>query len=419
MPTTIENLLADRVGRSVAAGDIVEVEIDFMFGHEFTFPPAVEEFRKIDVETVSDPERIAVIPDHITPAHAEFAVDLYNRCKEFANEHDTLFFQQGSQGQEHVLVPEQGLIKPGDVVLAADSHTCTHGAIGAFGAGIGSTDLAYAMAFGELWIKVPETTRVEYEGSPGEWVSGKDLVLATLGELGIDGAVSHVVEYGGQAIEELSMDDRFTVANMTVEMGGATGFVDFDGRTRRYVEERVEEDYSVHNPDSDATYTNEVAIDCDEMEPQVARPSRPSNVAPVSEVQSEGIEIDQAVIGSCTNGREGDLRTAAAILEGEEVANGVRLIVTPGTQHLEQLCIDEGLTSTFLAAGATMENPGCGACFGRRTGALGENEVAVSTTNRNVQGRMGDQSSEVYLASPAVTAASAVTGEITHPEVVI
>ncbi|WP_199174898.1 3-isopropylmalate dehydratase large subunit [Halegenticoccus soli] len=416
MPTIAEQILSAKVGRPVEPGEIVRAPVDFAFGHDITLPPAIEEFERLGVETVFDPERIAVIPDHLVPAHNEYAAELYGACEAFAAEHGTVFYPQGSQGQEHVVVPEDGLVKPGDLMVGADSHSCTEGALGAFATGVGSTDLAFAMAFGWLWLRVPETTRVEFVGEPDPWVCGKDLVLAALAELGVDGAVSHAIEFGGPVVRDLPMDDRFTLANMAIEAGAATGIVEPDGITRAFADAHAGGEYAIYVPDDDAEYATVATIDCDGMEPRVAVPNLPANAVSVSEVQTEGVEIDQAVIGSCTNGRESDLRAAAEVLDGSEVAEGVRLIVTPGSRRLERLCVEEGWTATFLDAGATMENPGCGACFGQRTGVLDAGEIAVSTTNRNFTGRMGHPESEVYLASPAVAAASAVAGEIAHPE---
>jgi 3-isopropylmalate/(R)-2-methylmalate dehydratase large subunit len=287
--------------------------------------------------------------------------------------------------------------------------------MGVYSLGVGSTDLAFAMAFGWVWARVPETVRIEYVGELADWVSGKDLALATVGELGVDGAVYEVLEFGGPVISDLSMDDRFTLSNMAIEAGAATGIVEPDGTTAAFADDHCESDYTLYTPSADATYSKTVTIDCTDLEPQVALPNLPENTKPVSAVQSAGVEIDQAVIGSCTNGRRSDLEVAAEILDGETVDDDVRLIVTPGSQALERESIEEGWTATFLDANATMENPGCGACFGMRTGVLDEDEVAVSTTNRNFTGRMGDPSSEVSLASPAVASASAVVGEIIHP----
>lgn len=419
MPTTAEQILSEKVETNVSPGDIVKTPIDFAFGHDITFPPAIEEFDRLDVDTVFDPDKVAIIPDHLIPAHNDHAAELYSACKEFAETHDTIFYPQGQQSQEHVIIPEDGLVKPGDVMIGADSHSCTEGALGVYSTGVGSTDLAFGMAFGWLWFRVPETTRIEYTGHLDEWVSAKDMILATLNKIGVDGAVYHAIEYAGPVIEKLPMDERFTLSNMAIEAGAATGLVEPDERTASFADQHCSDDYTLYTADDDATYANTVTIDCTGLEPQVAVPDLPANATPVTDVQSRGVEIDQAVIGSCTNGRERDLEVAAEILDGNDVDDDVRCIITPGSQRLEQLSIENGWTSSFLDAGVTMENPGCGACFGMRTGVLDENEVAVSTTNRNFTGRMGDPTSEVYLASPAVAAASAVAGEIVHPEEVV
>lgn len=415
MGTIAEKVISEKVGRGVEPGEIVQLPVDFAFGHDVTLPPAISEFERLPVDSVFDSESVGVIPDHLVPAHDEHAAELYSQCKEFATTHNTVFYPQGTQGQEHVVIPEDGHVAPGDVVVGADSHTCTEGAIGAYGMGVGSTDLAHAMAFGWVWARVPETTRIEYVGSPGDWISGKDLVLATLGEICVDGAVYHALEYAGPAIADLSMDERFTVANMAIEAGAATGIVVPDETTAEFADVHTDGDYDLYTPSEDATYKNRVTIDVDDLEPQVATPTLPENAKPVADVQSEGVDVDQAVIGSCTNGRRRDLEVAAEVLADNDVADGVRLIITPGSQEIEEESLANGWTKTFLKAGATMENPGCGACFGMRTGVLDDNEVAISTTNRNFNGRMGAPSSEVYLASPAVAAASAVAGEIVHP----
>ncbi len=419
MATIVQKIISEKLNRPVSPGEIVKAPVDLAFGHDMTIPSAVEEFEKLDVDSVFDPEKVVVIPDHLIPAYDERSANLYSICKEFAETYETVFYPQGQQGQEHVVIPEDGHIKPGDIAVGADSHACTEGALGAFSTGVGSTDLAFAMAFGWLWLRVPETTRIEYVGDPEAWVSGKDLVLAALGELGANGAVGHAVEFGGPVVETLSMDERFTLSNMAIEAGGATGIVEPDDVTARFAESHATGEYSLYTPDPDSEYEQEITIDCEGMEPQVAVPENPTNVESVSDVQAKGIEIDQAVIGSCTNSRERDLRAAAEILEGRTVDDSVRLIITPGSQRLEQLSIEKGWTTTFIRANATMENPGCGACFGMRTGVLGENEVAVSTTNRNFTGRMGAKSSSVYLASPEVAAASAIAGRIVHPKEVL
>ncbi len=418
MSTIAEQILSTQVDRPVTPGEIAKVPVDFVFGHDVTLPPAIEEFDRLDVETVFDPDSIAVIPDHLVPAHDEHAASLYAQCKRFATEHDTVFYPQGTQGQEHVVIPEDGLVTPGDVVVGADSHTCTEGALGTFSIGVGSTDIAFAMAFGWLWVQVPETTRITMHGDPAPWTSAKDLALEYVSQLGADGAVGHALEFGGETVWNLEMDGRFTLSNMAVEVGAGTGIIEPDATTAEFVEQHADAPGTYYHPEN-PDYETELTIDCEGLEPRVAVPDNPANVRSVTDDAVRGTEIDQAVIGSCTNGRENDLRTAARILEENEVAQDVRLIITPGSKRIEQLAISEGWTETFLAAGATMETPGCGACFGMRTGVLGEDEVAVSTTNRNFPGRMGHQTSSVYLASPAVAAASAVTGEITHPGEVV
>jgi 3-isopropylmalate/(R)-2-methylmalate dehydratase large subunit len=415
MGTIAEKIITDKLNRDVTPGEIIQLPVDLAFGHDVTLPPAITAFDRLDVDSVFDPDRVAVIPDHLVPAHSEYAAELYTACKEFAETHGTVFYPQGTQGQEHVVIPEDGLVKPGDVMVGADSHSCTEGAMGVYSLGVGSTDLAFAMAFGWIWARIPETIRINYVGDPGDWVSGKDLALTTVSELGVDGAVYKALELGGPAIRDLSMDDRFTLSNMAIEAGAATGIVEPDETTAAFADSHCDGEYTFYTPSPDATYSETVTIDCSGLEPQVAVPNLPENAQPVSSVQAAGIEIDQAVIGSCTNGRRSDLETAAEILDGETVADDVRLIITPGSQDLEQESIEEGWTATFLEANATLENPGCGACFGMRTGVLDEDEIAVSTTNRNFTGRMGAPSSDVYLASPAVAAASAVAGEIVHP----
>lgn len=418
MPTIAESILSKQLGTPVEPGMIKKFPVDFAFGHDMTLPAAIKEFNELGVDSVFDPDAIAVIPDHLIPPHNGHAAELYSICEAFAEEHGTIFYPQGRQGQEHVIIPEDGLVKPGDIVVGADSHTCTEGALGAFAVGVGSTDLAFAMAFGWLWLRVPETTRVNFTGEPGEWTEPKDLILALLANIGADGAVGHALEFGGETVQALDMDGRLTLSNMAIEAGGATGLVEPDAVTKQYANERIDEEFEMHSPE-DPTYEQQITMSCDDLEPQIAIPESPANVVPISDTRVSDIEIDQAVIGSCTNSRKRDLQIAATILNDRSIATGVRLIITPGSQRLERRAIREGWTETFLKAGATMENPGCGACFGMRTGVLDENEVAISTTNRNFPGRMGDPTSAVYLASPAVAAASAVTGRITHPQEVI
>ncbi|WP_255152136.1 3-isopropylmalate dehydratase large subunit [Halorarius halobius] len=412
MTTISEQILSEAAGEPVSAGDIVRAPVDFTFGNDISLPPAIEEFQRFDDADVFDGNSVGVFLDHLYPAHTEHAAELHESCRAFAEAHDCILRAE----QEHAVVAEEGFVGPGDVMVASDSHTCTAGALGAFATGVGSTDLAFILATGWAWLRVPETTHVEFTGTPGEWVEAKDLTLAAIGELGVDGAIYHALEFSGEAVRSLSMDERFTLTNMAIEAGAKTGIVEPDEVTEAYAREHYGEEFETYVSGEDATFANEVTVDCDGLEPQVAVPSSPANNVDVSDVQAEGIEIDQAVVGSCTNGRASDLRRAAEILEGRSVADGVRLIVTPATERIQSRSLDEGWTETFLDAGAVMENPGCGACFGQRTGILGPDEVAVSTTNRNFTGRMGDPSSEVYLASPSVAAASAVAGRIVHPE---
>ena len=415
MPTLSEQILSDAAGESVAAGDIIRAPVDFTFGNDISLPPAITEFERFDEASVFDPERVGVFLDHLYPAHTEHAAELHATCREFAEEHGCIITAE----QEHAIVAEEGYVGPGDVMIASDSHTCTAGALGAFAAGVGSTDLAFILATGWAWLRVPETTKVEFTGTPGEYVEAKDLTLAAIGELGVDGAIYHALEFTGDAIGSLSMDERFTLTNMAIEAGAKTGIVEPDEVTEAYANAHYGDDFELYTSDDEAEFVNRVQIDCDSLEPQVAVPASPANNVPVSKIQRDGVDIDQAVVGSCTNGRASDLRRAAEILEDNSVAPGVKLIVTPATEQIQSKSLAEGWTETFLNAGAIMENPGCGACFGQRTGILGPDEVAVSTTNRNFTGRMGDPSSEVFLASPSVAAASAIAGQIVHPEEVM
>jgi 3-isopropylmalate/(R)-2-methylmalate dehydratase large subunit len=415
--TIAEKILADKVGREVTPGEIVQVEYDLVASHDLSTPSGVERFEQMDTDGVADPDRIAIVPDHLIPSHNEIAQQNYTRCQEFAEEHGIEhFYSQSETGLMHAVLPEDGLVKPGDVVVGADSHTVTHGALGALATGVSYTDLAFAWAEGYTWLRVPETVRLEYVGEPSPWVRGKDLVLHTLGELGVDGAIYQSLEFCGPTVRDLPMDDRFSMANMAIEAGAMLGLVEPDETTRQYVDEHVDdgETYTIHGSDDDATYADEVTFDCEELEPQVAVPNSPGNAEPLSAV--EGTEVDQAVVGSCTNCRIEDLRQAATVLDGRTVDQDVRLIVTPGSRAIQSRAFEQGWMETFHEAGATLGSPGCGACFGEHIGVLDDDEVAVSTTNRNFVGRMGSNSSQVYLANPAVAAASAVTGRITHPE---
>lgn len=417
--TIAEKAIADKTGRDVEPGEIVKVEYDLAANHDIHTPPAVDRLDEWGVDEVADPDRVAIVPDHLIPAHDESSQHNYTVCKEFAEEQGIeTFYSQRDTGLMHAVLPEDGHVKPGDVVLAADSHTITYGAIGALSAGVGITDLAFAWAEGWTWLRVPETVRLEYHGSPEDWVRGKDIVLRTLNELGEDGTVYKAVEFSGPLLEDLPMDDRFSISNMAIEFGAQYALFEPDQVMRDYVTERVDEtDITFYESDDDAEYDDVVTFDLDGMEPQIAVPDSPSNGTPISEVERRS--VDQVVVGSCTNCRVEDIRLAAEILEGNEIDPDVRMYVTPGSQQIERKALEEGWTETFHKAGANVGDPGCGACFGVRLGVLDEQEVAISTTNRNFVGRMGAESSDVYLANPAVAAASAITGEITHPEEVV
>lgn len=416
--TIAEKILSDSLERPVEPGEIVQVEYDLAASNDVSTPPTIDKFAEFDDGEIQDTDRIVIVPDHFVPSHTEGAQHQYTRCAEFADaEGIEQFYTQSETGLMHAVIPEQGLVKPGDVVVGADSHMTTYGAIGVFSTGIGYTDLAFAWASGWTWLRVPESIRVECTGTPSTFVRGKDVVLRVISELGVDGAIYRSVEFGGDAVASLPIDDRFSMSNMILEAGAVTGLVEPDEKTEAYVTERVTEAFDLFEADPGADYEAEVTIPCDDLEPQVAVPNLPENVVGVSEV--EGVEIDQAVVGSCTNCRVEDLRQAARILEGQTVDPGVRLIVTPGSRAIESKAFEEGWMETFHRAGALLGSPGCGACFGEHIGVLDEHEVAISTTNRNFVGRMGPNSSAVYLSNPAVAAASAITGEITHPETIV
>jgi 3-isopropylmalate/(R)-2-methylmalate dehydratase large subunit len=355
-----------------------------------------------------------MVPDHFVPNKDIASAEQAKLMRDFAYEQGIIYFEVGHAGIEHVLLPEQGLVLPGDVVIGADSHTCTYGAVGAFATGMGSTDIAAAMATGDVWMKVPPTIKFVYHGSLGKWVGGKDLVLFTIGNIGVDGALYSAMEFTGEAIDALSIDGRFTMANMAIEAGGKAGIFRVDNKTQLYVKSRAKRPYLVYEPDSDAEYAQVMEYDVSSMEPQVALPHSPANARPVS--QLDAIEIDQAVIGSCTNGRLEDLRIAAQILKGRRVHPRVRCIIIPGSQQVYLDALKEGLIETLIKANAVVSTPTCGPCLGGYMGILAEGERCVSTTNRNFVGRMGSPKSEVYLANPAIAAASAVAGKIATPE---
>ncbi|MCG8402150.1 MAG: 3-isopropylmalate dehydratase large subunit [Firmicutes bacterium] len=416
MPMTItEKILAAHAGTDVVEpGQLINVQVDLALGNDITAPVAIREFERIGVETVWDRDRVVLVPDHFVPNKDIKSAEQALQLREFARKHNlTNYFEVGRMGIEHCLLPEQGLVGPGDLVIGADSHTCTYGGLGAFSTGVGSTDLAAAMALGETWLKVPENIKFVYNGELPRWVGGKDLILYTIGQIGVDGALYMAMEFTGPAVESLGMDGRLTMANMAVEAGAKNGIVPPDEVTRRYVEGRAKRPYTFYRSDPDARYAQVYEFDVSKLEPQVAFPHLPENTRPVSE--AAGVDIHQVVIGSCTNGRMDDLREAAAVLQGHKVNDNIRLIVIPGTQEIYRQALKEGIVELFIDAGAAVSTPTCGPCLGGYMGILAGGERCLATTNRNFVGRMGHTESEVYLGNPAVAAASAVLGRIAAP----
>jgi 3-isopropylmalate/(R)-2-methylmalate dehydratase large subunit len=414
--TITEKILAAHAGKeSVVPGELIQARVDLVLGNDITAPLAIREFEKTGVETVFDPAKIALVPDHFTPNKDIKSAEQAKLMREFARKHRIVhYFEVGQMGVEHCLLPELGLVLPGDLVVGADSHTCTYGAVGAFSTGVGSTDMAAAMALGELWLKVPESVKFVYTGKLPRWVGGKDLILYTIGKIGVDGARYQAMEFTGEAIAALSMEGRLTMANMAIEAGGKNGVFAVDDKTLDYVKARAKRPFQVYASDPDAAYAKVYEWDVSKLEPQIAFPHLPENARPLS--QCGQVAIDQAIIGSCTNGRIEDLREAAAVLKGKKVNSNVRLIVIPGTQAIWSQAMHEGLFDIFVAAGAAVSTPTCGPCLGGHMGILAKGERAVATTNRNFVGRMGHPESEVYLAGPAVAAASAIAGKIAGPE---
>ena len=413
--TMTQKILAAHAGlESVRAGDLIEAKLDLVLGNDVTTPVAVGVFDKAGFTRVFDKDKIAIVLDHYTPCKDIKSAQLCKTARDFARRFDiTHFYDVGRVGIEHALLPEQGIVGPGELIIGADSHTCTYGALGAFSTGVGSTDMAAGMAAGENWFKVPAAIKVVLTGKLQPYVSGKDVILHLIGLIGVDGALYKSLEFTGEGVAELSMDDRFTIANMAIEAGGKNGIFPVDEKTVAYLEGRFKRPYTVYEADPDAEYEREVVIDLNALKPTVSLPHLPSNTRTVDEVA--GMPIDQVVIGSCTNGRISDLRIAAQILRGRKVADGVRCIVIPATQEVYMQCIDEGLTQTFIEAGCAVSTPTCGPCLGGHMGCMCEGERAVATTNRNFVGRMGHVKSEVILASPAVAAASAVKGCVFSP----
>lgn len=414
--TMTQKILADHAGLpSVAAGDLIEAKVDIVLGNDITGPVAIGVFDDAGFTKVFDKDRVVLVLDHYTPCKDIKSAQLCAIARNFAKRFDlTHFYDVGRVGIEHALLPEQGVVGPGDCIIGADSHTCTYGALGAFSTGVGSTDMAAGMAMGENWFKVPAAIKVVLKGKMTGCVSGKDVILHLIGEIGVDGALYKSLEFTGEGVSSLSMDDRFTIANMAIEAGAKNGIFPVDEKTLEYVKNRFEREVKVFTADDDAEYEQVIEIDLDKLRPTVSMPHLPSNTKTVDEVR--GLPIDQVVIGSCTNGRISDMRAAAEVLKGRTVADGVRCIVIPATQEIYMQCISEGLAEIFIEAGCAISTPTCGPCLGGHMGIMSEGERAVATTNRNFLGRMGHVESEVILASPAVAAASAVAGSVALPE---
>ena len=413
--TMTQKILARHAGLpSVEAGQLIEAKLDLVLGNDITTPVAITEFDKAGLTEIFDRDKIAIVLDHYTPCKDIKAAQLCAKARAFAQRFGiTHFYDVGQMGIEHALLPEKGLTAPGEVIIGADSHTCTYGALGAFSTGVGSTDMAAGMATGVLWFKVPSAIRVTLKGKLRPYVSGKDVILHLIGRIGVDGALYKSLEFGGEGVAQLTMDDRFTIANMAIEAGAKNGIFPVDEQTLRYLEGRVDRPYDAVEADPDAVYDQEVVIDLSALRPTVALPHLPSNTRTVDEVA--GLPIQQVVIGSCTNGRLKDLQEAAAILKGRKVHQGVRCIVLPATQQIMMDAMAQGLIQTFIEAGCAVSTPTCGPCLGGHMGVLSDGERAISTTNRNFVGRMGPVTSEIILANPAVAAASAVAGCVADP----
>jgi len=417
--TVTEKILAAHCGKdSVSPGELIEAKIDLCFSNEITAPFAIQRFKEAGIEKVFDKEKVLLLPDHFTPNKDIKTAQQAKKMREFAKEQNlSNYFEVGRVGIEHVFIHEKGFALPGMAIVGADSHSCTYGALGAFSTGIGSTDLAAAMALGKLWFKVPESIKFNFSGKLQEYVSGKDLILYTIGQIGVSGALYKAMEFQGETISDLGMDSRFSMCNMAIEAGGKSGIIVPDKKTEAYVKSVSGKSYKVYSSDKDAAYSEKLDFDSSSIEPQVSFPHLPENAKPVSE--AAGIEIQQSVIGSCTNGRMDDLRQAAAIFKGKKLNPNVRCVILPGTQQIYLQCVEEGLAKIFVDAGCSFSTPTCGPCLGGHMGVLAEGEKAISTTNRNFVGRMGHPKSEVYLSNPAVAAASAIAGKIVHPKEVV
>ena len=416
--TLVEKILAAHAGRDkVIPGEIINVKLDLIMAHDGTSPITIKGFQSLGIDRVFDPHKIVILLDHEMPAHNIISAESSKLTRKFAREQGVIFFEVGKAGICHALLPEQGLVMPGDLVIGGDSHSCTYGAMGAFATGTGSTDITSAMALGETWMKVPTSIKFDYQGKTREWVGGKDLILYTIGDIGVDGATYSSMEFVGEAIDDLSMDGRFTMANMVIEAGAKAGIFRADSKTLDYLKPRAKRPYTFFEPDEDAEYAKVITYDVSQIEPQVAFPHLPSNVKPISQVGE--VKIDQAVIGSCTNGRLEDLRIAAKVLKGRQVHPDVRCIIFPATQQIYLEALSEGLIEELVRSGSAVSTPTCGPCAGLHMGVLASGERCISTTNRNFVGRMGAVTSEVYLANPAVAAASAILGRIGSPEEVV
>lgn len=417
--TMTQKILAAHSGlNEVKQGQLINVKLDLVLGNDVTTPVAVKEFEKMGVKEVFDKKKVAIVPDHFTPNKDIKSAEQCKCIRDFARSKDIEnYFEIGEMGIEHALIPEKGLSVPGDVIIGADSHTCTYGALGAFSTGVGSTDMAAGMATGEAWFKVPEAIKLILKGKMGKWVCGKDVILHIIGMIGVDGALYKSMEYTGEGLANLSMDDRFTISNMAIEAGAKNGIFEVDEKTLEYVKEHSSREYKIFKADKDAEYSRIIEIDLSTIKPTVAFPHLPENTRTIDQVGE--VKIDQVIIGSCTNGRIEDLRMAAKILKGKKVNKNVRTIIFPATQKIYLQALKEGLLEIFVEAGAAVSTPTCGPCLGGHMGILAKGERAVATTNRNFVGRMGHPESEVYLASPAVAAASAITGKISSPEEVM
>ena len=415
--TMTQKILAKAAGlEKVEAGQLIEADLDLVLGNDITSPVAIKEMEKMDIKGVFDKDKIALVPDHFVPNKDIKSAEHCKCVREFAHRNEiTNYFEVGEMGIEHALLPEKGLTVAGDVIIGADSHTCTYGALGAFSTGVGSTDMAAGMATGKAWFKVPSAIRFNLTGMPAKWVGGKDVILHIIGMIGVDGALYKSMEFVGDGIQNLTMDDRFTIANMAIEAGGKNGIFPVDELAETYIKEHSVRNYTIYEADEDAVYDEEYTIDLSTLRSTIAFPHLPENTHTIDEIKEE-VAIDQVVIGSCTNGRIDDLRIAAEIFKGRHVKKGMRCIIIPATQAIYMQAMEEGLLKTFMEAGTVVSTPTCGPCLGGYMGVLAEGEKCVSTTNRNFVGRMGHVDSEIYLASPAIAAASAITGKISGPQ---